>query len=98
MKNRLLAALIVSTTMFPMLAFAQNEHISHEQLGATTVQAQQVSTPSPSNASNASNAAQPAHVIATSATNSGYGNATTTSSQSGSASQTASTTALYLHH
>ncbi|WP_321880773.1 hypothetical protein [Paraburkholderia bannensis] len=95
MKNRLLAALIVSTTMFPMLAFAQNEHISHEQLGATTVQAQQVSTPSQSNSSNAS---QPAHVIATSATNSGYGNATTTSSQSGSASQTASTTALYLHH
>ncbi|WP_321889212.1 hypothetical protein [Paraburkholderia bannensis] len=95
MKNRLLAALIVSTTMFPMLAFAQNEHISHEQLGAPTVQAQQVSTPSQSNVSNA---AQPARVIATSATNSGYGNATTTSSQSGSASQTASTTALYLHH
>ncbi|WP_321954344.1 hypothetical protein [Paraburkholderia bannensis] len=89
MKNRLLAALIVSTTMFPMLAFAQNEHISHEQLGATTVQAQHDAT---------QNAAQPAHVIATSATNSGYGNATTTSSQSGSASQTASTTALYLHH
>ncbi|WP_027819998.1 hypothetical protein [Paraburkholderia bannensis] len=92
MKNRLLAALIVSTTMFPMLAFAQNEHISHEQLGAPAVQAQHDST------SNPSNAAQPAHVVATSATNSGYGNATTTRSQSGSASQTASTTALYLHH
>lgn len=92
MKNRLLAALIVSTTMFPMLAFAQNEHISHEQLGAPAVQAQQ------EGALPSSTTSQPAHVIATSATNSGYGNATATRSQAGSASQTASTTALYLHH
>lgn len=93
MKAKLLAALVVSTTMFPVIAFAQNERIPNMQVNAQTVQAEQNGTLQPSNVHSADG------VVKTSApSNSGYGNASAGTSQSGSVSQTAGLTALYGHH
>jgi hypothetical protein len=93
MKAKLLAALVVSTTMFPMIAFAQNERIQNMQVSPPNVQVQQNDTQHQPNAHHADG------VVKTSASvNSGYGNATAGNSQSGSVSQSAGLKALYLHH
>jgi hypothetical protein len=92
MKAKLIAALMVSTTMFPMIAFAQSQPVTRAQVQAQIVQAERDGTLHPSNVH------YPDGVVATSAAdNSGYGTATAGNSQSGSTVSAASVNALYRH-
>ncbi|WP_321815314.1 MULTISPECIES: hypothetical protein [unclassified Paraburkholderia] len=98
MKNRLLAALIVSTTMLPAFAFAQDQHISRAFVQPQVVQAEQSGTQHVSHEHDPNGATTTSATSSAKAGNSGYGTATAESSQSGSTAHASALKVLYRHH